>query len=138
MHGDAERVRQLNQQFYEALSSQNLLTMEKVWSHSDYVRCVHLGRDVLQGWDAIRDSWRNLFTEAICLTVKPSAVQVRVTGPAAIVTCRESISSFTLEGMLTSDAQATNVFEKQDGQWLLVHHHASPVTRSATPPDLSE
>lgn len=133
MHADAERVRLLNERFYEALSSQNLVSMEKLWSHSKYVRCVHLGREVLNGWDAIRESWRTMFTDAICLTVKPGPPHVVVIGPTAVITCRESISSFTLEGMLSTEAQATNVFEKSDGQWHLIHHHASPVARQADP-----
>lgn len=133
MNSDVERVQLLNQRFYEALSGQNLVTMEKVWSHGRHVRCVHLGREVLNGWDVIRESWRTMFTDAICLTVKPAFSEAVVIGPMAIVTCRESISSFTLEGMLTTEAQATNIFEKSDGQWLLIHHHASPVARQADP-----
>jgi uncharacterized protein (TIGR02246 family) len=127
MQPEVESVRSSNQRFYEALSSQNLLLMEDVWSHAPYVRCIHPGWNMLEGWQAIRDSWRSIFTQAICLTVEPLDAQVTVVGHAAIVTCREKITSFTLEGSSRSTAEATNLFEKRDGRWQLIHHHASPI-----------
>ncbi|UCE03470.1 MAG: nuclear transport factor 2 family protein [Candidatus Latescibacterota bacterium] len=132
MEGDADRVRLLNQRFYDALSSQNLLRMEQIWSHSTYVRCVHPGWKMLSGWDSIRDSWRNIFTNAICLTVEPLTAQVEVHGAIAVVTCHERISSFTLEGSTVSKAQSTNIFEKSNGRWQLILHHSSPVADPAS------
>ena|SRR2546426_12633643 len=137
MQGESERVRAVNQRFYEALSSQNLLIMEQIWSHSRYVRCVHPGWKMLQGWDAIRDSWRAIFTEAICLTVEAEDADVTILGPTAIVTCRERITTFNLDGSRFASAQATNIFEKNEGRWLLVHHHASPIA-PPTPPEPPE
>ena len=135
MHGDAESVSTANRRFYEALSQQNLLGMEQVWSHAPHVRCVHPGAAMLEGWDTIRDSWRAIFTRSICLTVTPQNPKVTVLGPTAIVTCREQINSFTLDGSTVVAAQATNVFEKRDGRWQLIHHHASPIgTEPPLPP----
>jgi ketosteroid isomerase-like protein len=127
MLGDAETVRRVNRRFYEAVSKQNLLVMEEVWSHDPNVRCVHPGWRLLEGWDAIRDSWRTIFTSSICLTVVPEEPRVTVLGPTAIVTCRERISSVTLDGSTVSAAEATNVFERRDGRWHLIHHHASSI-----------
>jgi uncharacterized protein (TIGR02246 family) len=126
MLGENEVVRAANKRFYDALSKQNLLDMEEIWSHAPHVRCVHPGWAMIEGWDAIRDSWRAIFTGAICLTVVPQEPRVTVLGPTAIVTCREQITSFTLDGSSTSAALATNVFEKRHGRWQLIHHHASP------------
>jgi uncharacterized protein (TIGR02246 family) len=127
MHGESEVVRAANKRFYDALSKQNLLDLEEIWSHAPHVRCVHAGWALLEGWDAIRDSWRAIFTQAICLTVVPQEPRVIVLGPTAIVTCREQITAFTLDGSSTTAAQATNVFEKRAGRWQLIHHHASPI-----------
>jgi ketosteroid isomerase-like protein len=127
MHGDAESVQAANQRFYEAVSQQNLLGMEAVWSHAPHVRCVHMGAAMLEGWDTIRDSWRGIFTRAIVLKVTPQDPKITVLGPTAIVTCREQINSFTLDGANVRAAQATNVFEKRDGRWQLIHYHASPI-----------
>lgn len=127
MLGDAETVRGVNRRFYEAVSKQNLLVMEEIWAHDPHVRCVHPGWRLLEGWDAIRDSWRTIFTSSICLTVVPEEPRVTVLGPTAIVTCREKISTVTLDGSTVSAAEATNVFERRDGRWHLIHHHASPI-----------
>ncbi len=127
MQGDTELVRATNQRFYKALSTQNLLDMEQIWSHAPHVRCVHPGAALLEGWDAIRESWRGIFTRSICLTVEPAEPQVTVCGPMAIVTCRERITQFTLDGSSVAAALATNVFEKRGGRWQLIHHHSSPL-----------
>ena len=133
MRGDAESVRALNQRFYEALSKQNMLAMEEIWSHDPNVRCVHPGLGLIEGWDAIRNSLRDLLNRSICMTVIPEEPRVTIVGPAAIVTCRESVSSFTLDGSTTTAAQATHVFEKRDGRWQLIHRHASALP-GAEPP----
>ena len=127
MQADAESVRALNVRFYRALSAQNLLEMEAIWSHATHVRCVHPGASLLRGWDSIRDSWRDVFRGAICMTVEPEDEQVTVHGLMAIVTCNENITQFTLDGSSSVRALATNVYEKRQGRWQLIVHHASPL-----------
>jgi uncharacterized protein (TIGR02246 family) len=127
MQTDAEAVRAVNSRFYQALSRQNLLEMEEVWSHAAHVRCVLPGSALLRGWDTIRQSWRSMFTSAICLTVDAEDAHVSVHGPTAVVTCRECITSFTLTGASRTATLATNVFEKHHGRWQLIVHHASRI-----------
>lgn len=132
MFSEDERVRSVNQRFYEALSTKNLLRLEQLWAHGDYVRCKHPGASMLAGWDSIRESWRELFTRSIVFTVEAVAAEVNVHGPVAVVTCHEKISSFTLDGSTVSNTTSTNIFEKQRGKWLLIHRHASPVSGSSS------
>jgi len=127
MQTDAEAVRAANSRFYRALSRQNLLELEEIWSHAAHVRCVHPGSALLRGWDTIRQSWRSMFTNAICLTVDAEDAHVSVHGPTAIVTCREWITSFSRTGASRTATLATNVFEKQHGRWQLIVHHASHI-----------
>ena len=130
MFGDVERVRLQNDRFYEAVSHRNLLIMEKLWAHAAYVRCVHPGALLLVGWDSVRESWRGLFERSICLSAHPEDAKVTVIGPTAIVTCRESTSSFTRDGSIVHHSETTNVFEKQTGEWFLIHHHASLISKA--------
>jgi hypothetical protein len=51
--------------------------------------------------------------------VLSGAERVHVLGEAAYVVCRELVAG--------SPLAATNVFTLEDGRWLLVHHHASPI-----------
>lgn len=137
MHSETERVRVVNQRFYEALSAQNLLRLEQLWAHSAQVRCSHPGETMLAGWATIRESWRALFTRSIAFTIEPLLAEVNIHGPIAVVTCQERISSFTLDGSRVATTLATNIFEKQRGRWLLIHRHASPVAApgsDAAPP----
>jgi len=130
MHGDVDRVRTQNERFYDAVSHRNLLSMESLWAHSEYVRCVHPGAPLLVGWNSVRESWRGLFERSIVMTARPKEIKVTVIGPTALVTCRESTSSFTLEGSTAYCSETTNVFEKVSGEWYLIHHHASLVSKA--------
>jgi len=127
MNSEAERVRVVNQRFYEALSAQNLLRLEQLWAHSPHVRCLHPGERMLSGWPTIRESWRAMFTRSIAFSVEPLIAEVNVHGPIAVVTCQEKFSSFTLDGSSVANLLATHIFLKQRGRWLLIHRHASPV-----------
>jgi len=130
VYGDIERVRVQNERFYDAVSHRNLLIMERLWAHADYVRCVHPGAPLLVGWDSVRESWRGLFERSIVMTARPKETKVTVIGPTALLTCREAASSFTLEGSTSYYSETTNVFEKRSGEWLLIHHHASLVSKA--------
>ena len=139
MSSEAERVRVVNQRFYEALSTQNLLRLEQLWSHSPQVRCLHPGEHMLTGWSTIRESWRAMFTRSIAFSVEPLIAEVNVHGPIAVVTCQEKLATFTLDGSSVANLLATHIFLKQRGRWLLIHRHASPVAATngavgGTPP----
>jgi len=130
MYGEIDRVRQQNDRFYEAVSRRNMISMEKLWAHANYVRCVHPGAPLLVGWTTVRESWRGLFERSIVLRSRPKETQVTVIGPTAVVTCHESTSAFTLKGAITNNSETTNIFEKVDGEWFLIHHHASLVSKA--------
>ncbi len=51
--------------------------------------------------------------------------QVDVVGDVAWVTCNENL----LDTGATQAVAATNVFERADGSWRLLHHHGSPVAQ---------
>lgn len=48
-------------------------------------------------------------------------VRIFLNDNLAVVTCREMIYAGESTGRLT----ATNVFEKQNGRWVIVHHHGA-------------
>ncbi len=69
-------------------------------------------------WDAIfKDSREMRFTI--------SDVDVHVEGDLAWVTCTENILSHARGQIAVTTLQATNVFERRGGEWLMVLHHAS-------------
>jgi ketosteroid isomerase-like protein len=102
--------------------------MEAVWLHEPWVRCVHPGWEMLTGWQSIRKSWSNIFKNAAYLKIHASKVTVHASGDVAWVVCTENIASAQDANYQTATALATNVYHKVGAAWLLVHHHASPVT----------
>jgi ketosteroid isomerase-like protein len=78
----------------------------------------------------VRESWRGLFERALVLRSRSEDLQVTVIGPTALVTCHETTSAFTSEGSTLSNAETTNIFEKLNGDWFLIHHQASPLSKA--------
>ncbi len=125
---DLDDVLRCNTLFYEAFNQRDMTLMESVWMHDGRVRCVHPGWGILEGWEEVRASFEKILGSGLAV-IEVSDVEPFVADgePMAWVTCIEEIS-YNLEGnIITARAQATNIFEKEGGRWLMVHHHASAV-----------
>ncbi len=116
-----------NLAFYRALEARSLSAMDLVWSHTGIVSCIHPGWHRLDGSREIRRSWENIFESSRPWAVACEDVRIEVSGEIAWVSCVEVIRPF---GSTRADAaarmQATNLFAREDGEWKMVHHHASP------------
>lgn len=121
-----------NQRFYAAFESRDIEEMAEVWAHDDAVQCVHPGWDLLIGWDEVRERWARIFANAKRVRIALSSVWVRVEGDVGWVACTEHVTTAFADGFDEATVQATNVFVRRDGQWLLVSHHASPLPRPTT------
>ena len=124
---DLMAVEQANASFYQAFETLDIARMELVWSHGEQVQCVHPGWPILVGWEAVRTSWATIFENTAEMRFTLSNVEAVVAGDQAWVTCTENILS-EVSGRLTVTAiLATNLFERDGGDWRIVHHHASHV-----------
>lgn len=128
--GDSAAVQAANDGFYRAFESLKLDAMEAVWLRSARVHCTHPGWCRLSGIGAVMDSWRGIFENTMEIRFDVTRVEVSVAEDVAWVVCTENITSHTLDGISRGRVEATNVFERRDGRWLLVHHHGSPVATS--------
>lgn len=118
----------VNARFYEAFEARDLDLMSAVWEHSDRVTCVHPGWSRLHGWGAVAASWLALFQGPQHLQFILTDTQVEVLGDVAWVTVDENLLADDSSGTVS----ALNVFVRgDDGQWLVVAHHAGPVTSLA-------
>lgn len=125
-----EQVLAANQRFYAALEALDLEAMEAVWLHEDWVACVHPGWELLEGWEEVRAAWQRIFENTRRMKVVVSSVTVRVEASTAWVNCVEQVTSSFETGFSTAWVQATNLYVERDGDWRLVHHHASPIPRA--------
>lgn len=129
-----ERVRERNAAFYVALTERDLDAMDRLWLHTDWVRCIHPGWELLIGWRAVRASWEGIFQNTEAHRVDVGEVAVRLWRGLGWVSCIERIDA---RGQVSLTA-ATNLFQETQGDWRMVLHHASviPLAEVAPQPGL--
>jgi ketosteroid isomerase-like protein len=124
---DEHEVLAANQAFYEALQALDLKKMAEVWWHEEWVKCVHPGWELIQGWEEIEESWASIFRSTEYMRVTLRRALVHVLGDTAWVSCVENVTSTSHEGFTTALVEATNIFVRRNGRWKMVHHHAAPL-----------
>ena len=72
-------------------------------------------------------SWERIFDNATMMQFAITGAAVALEGGWAWVTCTENITSVADGRVTEGKVQATNIFKRRDGEWLMVHHHGSPV-----------
>ncbi len=116
-----------NAGFYRAFEALDLSAMDAVWAHGAHVKCVHPGWPLLTGWEAVRASWEAIFANTREMRFTLTDVSAAATGDFAWVTCTENILSETDGRVGVTSILATNLFERGERGWRMVHHHASHV-----------
>lgn len=116
-------VEHANQQFYRAFQLGSMEDMRKIWGKGDHIQCIHPGQGCIAGYDMVLESWEAVFASFARGSLKIGLQDVRVYAgeEQAFVTCTEVVKTPTDSGMI----MATNLFEKQQGKWVVVHHHGS-------------
>jgi len=112
-----------NEAFYAAFAARDMSAMEALWASGMEVTCIHPGWNVLNGRDAILESWDAILTNPVQPRIITAGAQARLLGDTAIVTCRELVAATPLT--------ATNVFVRERGRWRLVHHQSGFVTQTS-------
>ena len=130
---DELEVLNANDAFYRAMQSLDAAQMEAVWSHEDWVRCLHPGWELLQGWEAVQESWGHIFNSTMELRVSISRPLVSVFGDTGWISCIEHVTSSFEGDFSTSRVEASNIFVRHRNRWLLVHHHTTPLPDQTFP-----
>jgi ketosteroid isomerase-like protein len=126
--GDEQQVLAANAAFYAAFAARDADAMAALWARRAPVACIHPGWDVLRGRDAVLASWRSILGGPGSPPISCADAVAHLLGDSAVVICREHIPAVELV--------ATNVFVREDGEWRMVHHHASSVAGAG--PELEE
>ena len=130
---DEEEVLAANRAFYAALHSLDISQMAQVWLHEDWVKCLHPGWELLMGWDEVQGSWEEIFRSTQQLLVSVSRPLVHVAGDVAWICCLENVTTANQSDISSALVEATNIFQRRQGRWFLVHHHTTPLAQP--PPD---
>ena len=124
---DKELILDVNSRFYKALGTRDLELMGTVFVHDERAGCTHPGWVMLEGWEAIRQSWENVFDPEDQLDIKLHNVTVDIEGDAAWVSCIQELTYIKREPIMTNVSVSTNIFEKNESGWRMIIHQASPV-----------
>jgi ketosteroid isomerase-like protein len=116
---DIDAVLNANLDFYRAFNERSLKTMEALWAKNAPVLCVHPGWTAVTGRESVLQSWRAILANPDSPRVMCHDDRAFLYGDIAIVQCEEELDS----GHLV----ATNMFVREDGDWKLIHHQASPL-----------
>jgi hypothetical protein len=127
-----------NGKFYHAFEGLSIDMMDNLWKHDESIICVHPGWDLLVGWLAIRESWVTIFqnTEVIKFNITNTKVRIFDNGDIGVVVCQENIESSVNRQQDKIGIIATNIFERYENRWLLIHHQGSSIS-NYMPPNLS-
>jgi ketosteroid isomerase-like protein len=125
---ETDAVKAANQAFYSAFSTRDVAAMQKVWSSdADIQNIGPTNKSVTVGWDKIGKGFQTLFAAfpELKSTMEPD---IKIVGAVAWTTGIEQVQRKDKAGAISSASNlATNIFQKQDGHWLMVHHHASRI-----------
>lgn len=138
--GVHQAVEDSNIRFYKAFETLSIGEMGQVWKHSDDTICIHPGWEMFTSWTAIRESWLRIFENTKMIKFVITNIKIKVFQKIAIVVCLENIDSIIEdENSIRLGVIATNIFEKQNvnnknnNEWLMVHHHGSSVANYMAP-----
>ena len=125
---DMEAVRTAHAAHYTAFSARDIRALEAVWARGADVTTMHPGsRAPLVGWEAVRRSYEDQFSSQFAeVAISMGDPRITVRQDAAWVVGIETVRGRRPNGDAVDAATlATNILVKQDGRWLMAHHHAS-------------
>jgi len=130
---DVERLNAASQVFIAAISARDIGAMDKVWAHEPYATFIGpLSTTIVVGWDGVRKAWEMRFGQFDRVAISLMESHVHTDGNVGWAVGIETVQLLRKNGeTLSFDAFVTNVFEKQDGRWLMVSHQATPILREA-------
>jgi ketosteroid isomerase-like protein len=126
---ERQAVLAANRDFYRAFEQLDAARMGEVWLAESYVSCTHPGWGRILGWGPVMKSWEEIFAGTFGVKIAVSDEVTHIHGDLAWVTCTEDLETRLPDGVSHGRVEATNVFERRDGAWLVVHHHGSPLVR---------
>jgi len=118
--------------FYNAFQQSDLEQMMLVWADTQDISCIHPGGARLEGPMNVRDGWEQIFGHENGIKFEINQKKVVLQDNIAI---HHVIEAIYMDGELQSEILATNIFRRNNSNWQMILHHASPELRPALLPD---
>jgi ketosteroid isomerase-like protein len=120
LHATAEAAERA---FYAAMADGDLDRMMALWADDDAAVCNHPGGPRLIGREAIRDSFREIFSGG-GVEIATAGVHAWSSPDVAVHSLIERIAVDARGGSELVEVIATNVFVRLGGGWRILVHHA--------------
>ena len=124
--------------FYDAFERADLAAMMAVWAESDDIVCIHPTGPRLQGFEAVRESWVQIFSGGASRLRMKTVESRTFAGQSVAVHAVVEVLSVQGQQGPTQSVCATNVYELTDNGWRMVVHHAAPAPDPANAPAETE
>jgi len=111
--------------FYAAFKTLDHSLMERVWSSQVEPLCVHPGGGLLQGRDAVIQSWMEIFSGAEPPRIEHKPIRRFESGDLAVHLVEELIQPNSRSTGPPNRVLATNIYVRESGAWRMAEHHAS-------------
>ena len=121
-----------NNSFYESLEKFDITAMKALWYRGEGVRCIHPGWEAISGYEAVIESWDQVFKNTGWMRVTPTDVSTWRLGELGLVYCAENITAKHDDDVGVAVTMATNVFRQTEQGWRMILHHASPAPVEVT------
>jgi ketosteroid isomerase-like protein len=118
--------------FYDAFERADLAAMMAVWAESDDIVCVHPSGPRRVGFDAVRESWAQVFGGGSQMRVRATERRAFEGQGIAVHNVIELVAPAGGEQRPAS-VFATNVYVLGETGWRLAVHHASAAPEAAAP-----
>ena len=115
--------------FYDAFERADVAAMMAVWAESDDVVCVHPQGPRLVGFDAVRESWVQIFAAGAQLRVRTTEQRTFDGQTLAVHNVVELVTPIGAQSPVTS-VFATNVYVLTEAGWRMAVHHANVSTEA--------
>lgn len=108
--------------FYEAFLHCDVEVMQHLWAGDD-VTLVHPGSGMIVGHENVLRSWAHIFSHAKRPDIRFTVIKRMQSGDLAVHQVAEEVSTGSEKAVIL----ASNVYQRIEGSWLMVAHHASLV-----------
>jgi hypothetical protein len=111
--------------FYQAFSSIDLDLMASIWIDGDRAACIHPGSGLLQGKQAVMQSWMEIFSGSEPPLVEYRFIDGFESKNMVVRLVEERIRPRDEPASAANRLLATNVYLREGKFWRLAEHHAS-------------
>ena len=109
--------------FYDAFERADIAAMMAVWAEADDIVCIHPQGPRLVGFEAVRESWVQIFSAGAQLRVRTTEQRTFDGQALAVHTVVELVAPPGENAPVTS-IYATNVYVLTEAGWRMAVHHA--------------